>query len=113
MSVQAIREAQRSRASNEQRAKPMPTALRRSEALIAAAYLLAAVPLPVFAGLELKFSPPTAPRSVLGMAVASQIRFDTGAGFTVPTQALFVPLLFAVPASLVPLLVPVALALGM
>jgi len=113
MSVQAIREAQRSRASNEQRAKPMPTALRRSEALIAAAYLLAAVALPAFAGLEGKFSLPTAALYVLGMAVASQIRFDTGAGFTVPTQALFVPLLFAVPASLVPLLVPVALALGM
>jgi putative nucleotidyltransferase with HDIG domain len=113
MSVQAIREAQRSRASNEQRAKPMPAAVRRREALIAAAYLLLALALPVFGGLERKFSLPTAALYAVGIAVASQIRFDTGAGFTVPTQALFVPLLFAVPASLVPLLVPVALALGM
>ena len=113
MSVQAIREAQRSRASNERRAKPMPTGLRRREALIAAAYLLLAAALPVFAGLERRFSLPTAALYVVGIAVASQIRFATGAGFTVPTQALFVPLLFAVPASLVPLVVPVALALGM
>src|SRR5205823_8371649 len=105
MSVQAIREAQRSRASNEQRTKPMTAALRRSEAVIAAVYLLAAMALPVFGGLERKFSLPTVALYAVGIAVASQIRFDTGAGFTVPTQALFVPLLFAVPAALVPLVV--------
>ncbi len=41
------------------------------------------------------------------------MRFDVGAGFTVPTQAIFVPMLFAVPPALVPLLVALALALGM
>jgi putative nucleotidyltransferase with HDIG domain len=59
------------------------------------------------------FSLPIAALYVLGIAVAGHVRFDSGAGFTVPTQAVFVPMLFAVPVSLVPLLVAVALALGM
>jgi putative nucleotidyltransferase with HDIG domain len=113
MSVQAIREAERSRASNEQRAKPMGAALRRREAFVAASYVVTALALPLLGGLERNFSLAVAALYLVGIAVASQVRFDTGAGFTVPTQALFVPLLFAVPASLVPLLVPVALALGM
>ncbi len=41
------------------------------------------------------------------------MQFDIGAGFTVPTQAVFVPMLFALPVSLVPLLVALSLALGM
>src|SRR5436190_15496843 len=112
MSTQAIREAERSRASNAQRAKPMGVALWRREAIIAAGYLLAALALLVFGGLQ-PFSPATAALYVVGIAIASQVRFDIGTGFTVPTQALFVPLLFAVPAALVPLLVPLALAIGM
>jgi putative nucleotidyltransferase with HDIG domain len=50
---------------------------------------------------------------VLGLAAASMVRFDVGGGFTVPTQALFVPMLFALPVSLVPGLVALSLALGM
>jgi putative nucleotidyltransferase with HDIG domain len=113
MSIHVRHEAERSRASNAQRVQPMRPALRRREAAIAAAYLAAAVALPVFGGLDGSFSPATAALYVIAIAAAGQVRFDVGAGFTVPTQALFVPFLFAVPASLVPLLVPVALALGM
>jgi putative nucleotidyltransferase with HDIG domain len=40
------------------------------------------------------------------------VRFEVGAGFTVPTQAVFVPMLFALPVSLVPLVVATGLALG-
>ena len=50
---------------------------------------------------------------VVGLAVAGRIRIDVGSGFTVPTQAVFVPLLFAVPLPFVPLLVALSLALGM
>ena len=46
----------------------------------------------------------TAAIFVFGIAVASNVRFDIGAGFTVPTQAVFVPMLFAVPVAVVPLL---------
>src|SRR5580658_1873743 len=47
---------------------------------------------------------------VVGLAVAGRIRIDVGSGFTVPTQAVFVPLLFAAPLPLVPLLVALSLA---
>ena len=50
---------------------------------------------------------------VVGVAAIGHVRFEIGAGFTVPTQVVFVPMLFALPVSLVPLLVVLALALGM
>lgn len=43
------------------------------------------------------------------MCVASRVQFDTPFGYTVASQLAFVPLLFAVPVSLVPILVPAAL----
>jgi putative nucleotidyltransferase with HDIG domain len=50
--------------------------------------------------------------SLLIMALASAVRFDTPFGFTVATQLGFVPALFALPLSLVPVAVVVALALA-
>ena len=47
------------------------------------------------------------------VAAIGGVRFDIGAGFTVPTQAVFVPMLFALPVALVPLLVALSLALAM
>jgi putative nucleotidyltransferase with HDIG domain len=49
---------------------------------------------------------------VLLMAVASAVRFDTPFGFTVATQVAFVPALFVLPLSLVPVAVVVALAIA-
>jgi putative nucleotidyltransferase with HDIG domain len=49
---------------------------------------------------------------VLAYALASRIRFAIGYGFTVPTQLVFVPMLFLVPTGLVPLLVAAGSALG-
>src|SRR5579875_678303 len=43
------------------------------------------------------------------MCVASRVQFDTPLGFTVATQLAFVPLLFAVPLALVPIVVPVVM----
>ncbi|MGH2918578.1 MAG: HD-GYP domain-containing protein [Solirubrobacteraceae bacterium] len=45
----------------------------------------------------------------LGFAVLSRVRFDAGSGYTVPTQLLFVPMLFVVE----PLWAPVLAAAGM
>jgi putative nucleotidyltransferase with HDIG domain len=59
------------------------------------------------------FSPWVAALYVVGIALAGNVRFDVGGGFTVPTQAVFVPMLFAVPLSLVPLLVALGLSVGM
>jgi putative nucleotidyltransferase with HDIG domain len=112
MSMQAIKEAERTRESHELRERPMSGAVRRAELLGGCAFLCCAAALAILGGTG-RFSAPTAAVFVIAMAVASNVRFDVGAGYTVPTQAVFVPMLFAVPVSTVPLLTVVALALGM
>jgi putative nucleotidyltransferase with HDIG domain len=112
MSVHAIDNAERTRDSNELRERPMSPALRRAELLGGAAFLLAAGGLALLAGVE-SFALHTALVYVVGIAIASNVRFDFGAGFTVPTQAVFVPMLFAVPVAVVPLLTLLGLVLGM
>jgi signal transduction histidine kinase/CheY-like chemotaxis protein len=49
---------------------------------------------------------------LLVLVLALRVRIDTPFGFTVPTQLAFVPLLFALPGSLVPLAVVLAMALS-
>jgi putative nucleotidyltransferase with HDIG domain len=112
MSMQAIKEAERTRDSHELREHPMSFGVRRAELAGGASFLLCAGALALLAGVA-HFSLWTAVIYVLGIAVASNVRFDVGAGFTVPTQAVFVPMLFAVPVSMVPLLTALALAIGM
>jgi putative nucleotidyltransferase with HDIG domain len=112
MSVHAIREAERTRASRAQRGQPMSGRVLRREALVAACFLAGAAALAALGGAR-GFSPATAALFVLGIAIAGNVRFDVGAGFTVPVQAVFVPMLFAVPVAVVPALVALALALGM
>ena len=48
---------------------------------------------------------PLALALVVAYALASNVRFDVGAGFTVPTQLVLVPMLLLTPPALVPLLV--------
>jgi putative nucleotidyltransferase with HDIG domain len=112
MSAHAIREAERTQVSRAERGRPMGYAVRRGELIVGGSFLLAALALPLIAGVTQAFSLTTAALYVAAFALAGQVRFDVGAGFTVPTQAIFVPMLFAVPLSLVPLLVALALALG-
>ncbi len=50
--------------------------------------------------------------SMLVLVIASRVSFDTPFGFTSLTQVAFVPLLFALPAPLVPPAVAIALVLG-
>jgi leucyl aminopeptidase (aminopeptidase T)/HD-GYP domain-containing protein (c-di-GMP phosphodiesterase class II) len=113
VSVDAIKEAERTRSSRAQRGRPLPLALRRGELFVSAGFMVAALALPRVGASPGNVSLGTAALYVAGIAVASQVRFDVGAGFTVPTQAVFVPMLFALPVSVVPLLIPPALALGM
>ncbi|HET7444043.1 MAG TPA: HD-GYP domain-containing protein [Solirubrobacterales bacterium] len=90
----------------------MSPALRRAELFGGALFLAAAVALAVLGGVE-SFSLATAAIYVAAVAIASNVRIDVGPGFTVPTQAVFVPMLFALPPAVVPLLFVPALALGM
>ncbi len=112
MSVHAIKEAERTRDSNARRGRPMGVAQRRGALLVGGSFLLAALALALNAGVS-GFDAPVALLYVFAIAVAGNVRFDVGAGFTVPTQAIFVPMLFAVPPAVVPLFVALALALGM
>jgi putative nucleotidyltransferase with HDIG domain len=50
--------------------------------------------------------------SLLVLALATKVRFDTPLGFTVATQLAFIPLLFAIPIALVPVAVAAAFVLG-
>jgi HD-GYP domain-containing protein (c-di-GMP phosphodiesterase class II) len=49
---------------------------------------------------------------VLAYALASRVQFEIGVGFAIPTQLVFVPMLFLVPPGWTPLLVAAGFALG-
>jgi putative nucleotidyltransferase with HDIG domain len=112
MSASAFIESERLRASLADREQPMVDAERRGELVVGACLITATLALALLGGLDRGFSVPVAALFVIAVAVIGEVRFDIGAGFTVPTQAVFVPMLFAVPVSLVPLLVALSLALG-
>src|SRR5918999_1031938 len=74
--------------------------------LAVAAALIAAVP--EMRALDL----PLALALTAAYALASRVRFAIGYGFTVPTQLVFVPMLFLLPLGAVPLFVAAGIALG-
>jgi putative nucleotidyltransferase with HDIG domain len=86
---------------------------RRAELVVGGSFLMAAAALALLASPNRHFSLALAALYVICVAAAGHVRFEVGAGFTVPTQAVFVPMLFALPDQVVPLLVALALALGM
>jgi putative nucleotidyltransferase with HDIG domain len=112
MNAHAFIESERLRASFAGRELRMIGAERRGELVVGAGFLAAAITLALVGGSERGLSLSVAALYVLALAVSANVRFDVGSGFTVPTQAVFVPMLFALPVSLVPLLVALSLALG-
>ena len=56
-------------------------------------------------------SPPGRVVSAIAYAVAARVEFEVGSGFAVPTQVVFVPMLFLLPVGLVPLCVAVGFLL--
>jgi putative nucleotidyltransferase with HDIG domain len=126
VSAYAIIESERARTSFLRQGQQMDVAERRGELIVGGSFVCAALMLAATAGgrewgrlawggvgWESRHSIAVAALYVVGLAVAGRIRIDVGSGFTVPTQAVFVPLLFAVPLPFVPLLVALSLALGM
>jgi HD-GYP domain-containing protein (c-di-GMP phosphodiesterase class II) len=90
----------------------MPRQELRAEAILAGAFLLVSVPLAVLAP---RHGSPPAGIVVLFVALfalTSRIEFDVGAGYGVPIQLVLVPMLFALPAGWVPLVVACGVALG-
>jgi putative nucleotidyltransferase with HDIG domain len=113
MHAHALIESDRLRASFAGRGLRMVGAERRAELIVGAAFGACAVALALIGDSGHGVSLAVAGLYVVAVAVSANVRFDVGAGFTVPTQAVFVPMLFALPVALVPLLVALALALGM
>ncbi len=86
---------------------------RRGEAMIGGAFVAASAILLATSGLSgLHIAVVPALGCVVALAVAANVPFAVGDGYTVPTQLAFVPLLFTVSPALVPVAVLVALALA-
>ncbi len=112
MSVSSFQQAERARISHARRAKGIASREQAGTLLVGALFLMAVGLLVAIDGVG-HVSLGSTVIYVLAIAIASRFRFDVGAGFTVPTQAVFVPMLFALPASVVPVGVALGLALGM
>jgi HD-GYP domain-containing protein (c-di-GMP phosphodiesterase class II) len=84
----------------------------RAEAIVGVSFLLAAVPLAVFAPGRGTRSPAVVLLFVALYAVTARIEFDVAAGYGMPTQLVLVPMLYALAPGSVPLLVAVSLVLG-
>jgi len=84
----------------------------RAEMIVALAFIAAAVPLALFSPRVGGRSPGLVLLLVVLYAVTSRIEFDVGAGYGVPTQLVFVPMLYAMPPGWVPLLVASGIVVG-
>ncbi len=110
--LSAFAESDRLIAAFAERTGGLTRADRRGELVAGGSFLIAALALAAghgangtSLGLVVLF--------VATMAAVSNARLDLGAGFTVPTEVVFVPMLFALPPAWAPILVMVALMLGM
>jgi putative nucleotidyltransferase with HDIG domain len=103
---------ERTRAYLTQRTQRLAARELRAELLMGLAFLSAGLLLAVTGGPYGTASTPVVLAYVVSLAVVSRVQFDIGAGFTVPTQVVFLPLLFLVRPGLVPLLVAGALVLA-
>jgi HD-GYP domain-containing protein (c-di-GMP phosphodiesterase class II) len=80
--------------------------------IAAAGFLAIAVPLALLADSSHSASPFLIVTFIVAYAFASRVRFEIGIGFAIPTQLVFVPMLFLLPPSLAPLLVAAGFLLG-
>ncbi|MEO8689207.1 MAG: HD-GYP domain-containing protein [Solirubrobacteraceae bacterium] len=82
-----------------------------ADGAFAGAFLLAAVLLAWLAPSDRQLEPGIALALVAAYALVARAEFPAGAGFAVPTQVVFVPMLLLLPTPTVPLLVALALIL--
>ena len=85
---------------------------RLVEWIFAAAFLAAAIEMALLLDADRSLSAGPAIALLGAYAVVSRVRFSDGPGYTVPTQLVFVPMLFVLPTTLVPLLVAAGTLLG-
>lgn len=84
----------------------------RAEAIVACGFLLASIPLAIFAPYAGSRSPAVIALFVLLYAVISTIEFDVGSGYGQATQLVLIPMLYVLPPGAVPLLVAGGYVLG-
>jgi HD-GYP domain-containing protein (c-di-GMP phosphodiesterase class II) len=102
--------SERARTYYLERARRMELRELRAELVVGGAFLAAAALLALVGDTSGGAPLPVILLYVTCVAAASRVSFDVGAGFTVPTQVVFLPLLFIAPIALVPVLVLGALA---
>jgi hypothetical protein len=95
-------------------APPRPLAGRQRliEWFVAIAFVAVAVGMTLLLDADRALSASVAAALVCAYALASRIRFSDGAGYTVPTQLVFLPMLFLLPTPMVPLLVAAGTLVG-
>ncbi len=98
--------------SRRRETRPLAGRERTGEVIVSGAFLAAAVALVVLAPPQRELSLPLAATLVVAYAVASRVKFEVGPCYTVPTQLLLVPMLFALPVAAVPLLVALGNVMG-
>ena len=84
----------------------------RTGVILGGGFLLAATVVAALLPWQQPFSVGTAALLVLIYALVSRVEFETGSALAIPTHLVLVPMLFALPPPLVPLLVVAGLALG-
>jgi HD-GYP domain-containing protein (c-di-GMP phosphodiesterase class II) len=85
---------------------------RLGNAVFSSAFLLAAVLVGVLADADRAFSPPVAAAFVVALALVARIELWGDAGYGVPVQLVFVPMLLLLPTPIVPLLVAAGFVLA-
>jgi putative nucleotidyltransferase with HDIG domain len=98
--------------SYERRQRPLARRELLCSLPFVVSFLVVAVALALLAEPAREFSLPLAIAFVVVYAVAEGIQFSTGAGYTVPSQLVLVPMLLLLPTPLVPLLAAVAIVGG-
>ena len=78
---------------------------RAIELMAAALFLLAAIPLALLTDSDRSLDLALALALVAAYAISARVEFHTGSGWTVPTELVFVPMLFLLPTGAVPLFV--------
>ena len=85
---------------------------RTATVVAATAFFMLAVPLSLVAPTDRAPEAWVIAVLVASYALASRVEFEIGAGSAIPTQLVFVPMLFVLPARIVPLCVALGLVLG-
>ena len=92
--------------------RPLEHRERVGETVAGVGFLACAIALALLFDAERSLSIPLACTLVAAHVIAARVKFEVGAGFTVPTQLVLVPMLFLLPIPLVPLLVALGNLLG-